>query len=823
MNRLLGIIFFVLLIPFFSNAQSKADKKYEKELYQKANEHMYNENYPEAQRTYLKLLEIVPNNDLYLLETGLSFFFAASERDEALSYFEQAKADSRPDTLIELYYYLGRAYQLNSKFEDAVVNYEKFKGYLKDNKTGRQMSEEIEGYIRMCQHGQYHLNLFAQNPVANADAPIKDLTKYFITETDYIAIENLGKKLNSQYSDYTPLLLNKKNNIVFTSRRNRIDDSDSPLFDGQFYEKVYISRFADGEWKQPVEINYSSLFGASFQNLPDKHISVIYINQDENILLSYSDNKISQLRRTGTKWSSSEEFPEVINNPDALQSSAAISNDGQTLYVVSEKKKGYGGRDIYVSQKQPDGTWGELENIGASINTEKDEEAPYITKDNQKLYFASQGHSSIGGYDIFVSEKDKKGKWTTAQSLGVPINTPADEIYYIPKDEGDVAYYSSSRPGGYGDLDLYLIYKGVEPIKKDTLPAIAAAEEEKEENVEEEIAMVEEAEPEEVTEEEPEEVLEEAPEEIAEEVAEEISEEVKEIVKEVVEEVAEANEQKEEVAITETTEEVEVEEVTKVKQEVAEVVKEEKTKLPQTKPTASSKPEVKSLPAEVLANLDFGFNSNQLSDENKAQLKKLAEEIQNNENTVLTLNGHADYIGTNEVNMQVSKQRALVVYKYLVEEGTSPNQLRLGYFGEEKPLVPGQTEDGKDIPENRAKNRRVDFEVKEYKLYRFVLYGFDSYALNNTSNATLDEVVKYLKANPGSKAQLNGHTDKQGNVDYNKYLSKKRVESVFNYLVEAGVEKNRLVQNAYGVENPAVPDGAGINQKYNRRVEIHIN
>lgn len=755
MNRLLGIIFFVLTIPFFSNAQSKADKNYEKELYQKANEHMYNENYSEAQRTYLKLLEIVPNNDLYLLETGLSFFFAASERDEALNYFEQAKADSRPDTLIELYYYLGRAYQLNSKFEDAVVNYEKFKGYLKDNKTGRQMSEEIEGYIRMCQHGQYHLNLFAQNPVANADAPIKDLTKYFITETDYIAIENLGKKLNSQYSDYTPLLLNKKNNIVFTSRRNRIDDSDSPLFDGQFYEKVYVSRFADGEWKQPVELNYSSLFGASFQNPPDKHISVIYINQDENILLSYSDNKISQLRRTGTKWSSSEEFPEVINNPDALQSSAAISNDGQTLYVVSEKKKGYGGRDIYVSQKQPDGTWGELENIGASINTEKDEEAPYITKDNQKLYFASQGHSSIGGYDIFVSEKNNKGKWSTAQSLGVPINTPADEIYYIPKDEGDFAYYSSSRPGGYGDLDLYLIYKGVEPIKKDTLPAIAAAEEEKEENVEEEIAMVE--------------------------------------------------------------------EVTKVKQEVSEVVKEEKTKLPQTKPTASSKPEVKSLPAEVLANLDFGFNSNQLSDENKAQLKKLAEEIQNNENTVLTLNGHADYIGTNEVNMQVSKQRALMVYKYLVEEGTSPNQLRLGYFGEEKPLVPSQTEDGKDIPENRAKNRRVDFEVKEYKLYRFVLYGFDSYALNNTSNATLDEVVKYLKANPGSKAQLNGHTDKQGNVDYNKYLSKKRVESVFNYLVEAGVEKNRLVQNAYGVENPAVPDGAGINQKYNRRVEIHIN
>ena len=844
-------ILIILIFPIGIFAQDKADKKYEKYIYQKANEQMYEENYIGAQESYLKLLELVPNNDLYLLETGLSYFFASTDRGKSLKYFELAKQFSRPDTLVELFYYLGRSYQLNSDFETAVKNYEKFKSFFKDNKTGHEMTEEIDGYVRMCQHGQYHLNLFAQDPVENSDSPIKDLTKYFMNDSVFVAIENLGKKINSQYADYTPLILNNKTYLAFTSRRNRIDGESNQLFDGQYFEKILVSRKAEGEWKQPVEVNYSSVFGQALKNPENDHNAVIYLNQDENILLTYSNNKIYQLNRVGDNWSSLMDLGEEINSSDGLQSSAAISNDGNTIFIVSEKKEGFGGRDIYYAEKNSDGTWGKLENIGATVNSEKDEESPYITADNKKLYFASQGHSSIGGYDIFVTEKNEKGKWQTPRSLGVPINSPADEIYYFPKDRGQFAYYSSSRPGGYGDIDMYMIYKGVEPKSKgDTLPALASAEstEPKKEikMVEGEIAMVfdENANQAELNESSSSAVEESLNQEIAQaEVTEEVNKEETSESIEVEVEVAE------EVKTEETVESIE-EEVTETKETTIEEIKEEpkleekqvekiaenvettskkeetgtfeKPNKPKTPPVVS-KPQTKSLPSDVLANLDFGFNSNVLSDDSKNQLKRLADELKNNPNVVLTLNGHADYLGTNEVNNAVSKQRAVMVYKYLVEVGSEPNQLRLDYFGEDKPLVNAQMPDGTDIPENRAKNRRVEFETKEFSLYRFVLYGFDSYALSATSNQTLDDVVKYLQSNPNAKAQLNGYTDKIGNIEYNKYLSSKRVDAVFNYLTKAGVKPESLEKNSFGVENPAIPDGSGVDQKYNRRVEILVN
>ena len=523
---------------------------------------------------------------------------------------------------------------------------------------------------------------------------------------------------------------------------------------------------------------------------------------------------------------------EEINSSDGLQSSAAISNDGNTIFIVSERKEGFGGRDIYYAEKNADGIWGKLENIGATVNSEKDEESPYITADNKKLYFASQGHSSIGGYDIFVTEKNEKGKWQTPRSLGVPINSPADEIYYFPKDKGQFAYYSSSRPGGYGDIDMYMIYKGVEPKSKgDKQPALASADstEPKKEvkMVEGEIAMVfdENANQAELTESSSSAVEESLNQEIAQaEVTEEVNTE------ETVESVDEETTEVKQTTIEEIKEEPKLEE--KQVEEIAEKVETtskkeetgtfEKPNKPKTPPVVS-KPQTKSLPSDVLANLDFGFNSNVLSEDSKNQLKRLAEELKNNPNVVLTLNGHADYLGTNEVNNVVSKQRAMMVYKYLVEVGSEPNQLRLDYFGEDKPLVNAQMPDGTDIPENRAKNRRVEFETKEFSLYRFVLYGFDSYALSTTSNQTLDDVVKYLQSNPNAKAQLNGYTDKIGNIDYNKYLSSKRVDAVYNYLTKAGVKPESLEKNSFGVENPAIPDGSGVDQKYNRRVEILIN
>ncbi len=131
---------------------------------------------------------------------------------------------------------------------------------------------------------------------------------------------------------------------------------------------------------------------------------------------------------------------------------------GNELYVVSDREGGLGGRDIYMSKKQADGSWGPLVNLGAPINTKYDEDAPFITADGTTMYFSSKGHNSMGGFDIFRSQKDAD-KWSQPVNLGHPFNTPGEDIYFILANKSDRAYYSSSSlaTDGTKDLDIYMI------------------------------------------------------------------------------------------------------------------------------------------------------------------------------------------------------------------------------------------------------------------------------------------------------------------------------------------------------------------------------
>ncbi len=153
------------------------------------------------------------------------------------------------------------------------------------------------------------------------------------------------------------------------------------------------------------------------------------------------------------------------------------------LLVSNRSNDTQGGRDIYYSFKDENGVWSKMQNIGAPINTEDDESSPYMPNDTT-LYFSSKGHSSIGGYDVFVSHK-RNGAWTEPENLNMPINTPFDEINYRISNDRTFAYYSSDRSEGYGKFDIYKISKGFDvtvdenvlatfqDVNKDSLPTEA--------------------------------------------------------------------------------------------------------------------------------------------------------------------------------------------------------------------------------------------------------------------------------------------------------------------------------------------------------------
>jgi Tol biopolymer transport system component len=161
-------------------------------------------------------------------------------------------------------------------------------------------------------------------------------------------------------------------------------------------------------------------------------------------------------RKTFDGWSEPRPLPAPVNS-GFNETHASFAPDGNTIYFSSERPGGHGGKDIYYSNRLPDGTWGKPINPGKNINTEWDEEGPFIHPDNKTLYFSSSGHNSMGGYDIFKSTKADDG-WTKAENIGYPVNSGDDDVFYVPTPNGQRVYFSSRKEGTLGQSDLFLFH-----------------------------------------------------------------------------------------------------------------------------------------------------------------------------------------------------------------------------------------------------------------------------------------------------------------------------------------------------------------------------
>jgi hypothetical protein len=149
-------------------------------------------------------------------------------------------------------------------------------------------------------------------------------------------------------------------------------------------------------------------------------------------------------------------MPSEINNMQTIEPSASLSLDGNTFYFSSNREGGYGGFDIYRVVKLPTGDWSLPINLGPTVNTKYNDDGPFIHPDGKTLYFTSEGHKNMGGYDIFKTTFEDS-VWTKPENLGYPTNTTKDEVYFVISANEQHAYYSSDKEGGFGDQDLYKI------------------------------------------------------------------------------------------------------------------------------------------------------------------------------------------------------------------------------------------------------------------------------------------------------------------------------------------------------------------------------
>lgn len=396
-----------------------------------------------------KLLSLDPESPNYNYRKGFIELETRHDAEAAIPHFKKATTDMHKNfdayspkerrAPIDALFHLGRCYHLTGKLDEAIETFNLFKE--QSNKKSERVLE--------------------------ADLMIKQciVAKEFIKNPTNATIKNLGSKVNGEYPDYAPTISLDGKSLYYTSRRPW-KNGETDIYRDQMYnhfpEDIYESNLAGDEWNAPVMAPFST----DQYNEATVSISAderrIYIYKDSigggDLFFSDIDNGI---------FGKINHIKDRKINSDAWDPHCTVTPDLQHMYFSSDRAGGFGGRDIYRITRLPNGEWSEPQNLGPTINTPFDEDAPHIDVNNKTLYYSSNGDKSMGGFDIFYSIRDEDYNWLTPINLGSPINSFDDDIYYTTTADGRKGYFSSFRNGGFGEKDIYEVkndYLGHESV-----------------------------------------------------------------------------------------------------------------------------------------------------------------------------------------------------------------------------------------------------------------------------------------------------------------------------------------------------------------------
>lgn len=431
---LLALLFFVIAVPAI--AQNVVDKGADEIKLFNAGQAFNAGDYLKALNLYKEVQNTNPNDAALAFHVGECLFYL-DEPEKAQEAFEKAKglnASAHPD----INFMLGRCYQRKGQIDEAMAEYTAAKAL---NMSNPVKSKEIDYYMNQCQT--------AKTMMANPKP---------------VQVKNAGSSINSPYDDKRPSITADGKTMIFTSRRpegvERIDNEG----DGKYFEKIWECPWdsANLTWGNAImargSIN-SEGHSAACSISPDGKQLFMYVNDPDQA----RGGDICASKKSGSgKWGTPKNMGKGINT-SYFEDGGVLSPDGNTLYFMSERgqdlpykgQKGYGRSDIWMSKKEGS-KWGEPTNLGPTINTEHDEGGIFPAPDGKTLYFCSNGHNSMGGYDIFMT-RFENGAWTTPVNMGYPINSISNERMFLLAKDGKSAYVDSDREGGLGERDIWLI------------------------------------------------------------------------------------------------------------------------------------------------------------------------------------------------------------------------------------------------------------------------------------------------------------------------------------------------------------------------------
>jgi outer membrane protein OmpA-like peptidoglycan-associated protein/Tol biopolymer transport system component len=592
------------------------------------------------------------------------------------------KEDRAPQ---EALFYLAKAYRLNGQFDKAIQTYKQYQGYI--GVSDVYLIDFVALQIKTCETA---IQMTA-NPI------------YFVENE--LSIGQSGE-------NYYPAVSGDGKSIAFTAYQEVKD----PIEGDGFFDIIYYSTQDGNEWKKPKDISQDLASDGYFSS------TALSYNGDMLILYrdDYGNGNIYFSTKDKNHWLPFTKFPKQISSK-YNETHGSLSKDGSTLFFVSDRPGSIGLRDIYKCTIDNEGRWGAPENLGSTINTEFEEETPFLAEDGKTLYFASEAHSSIGGFDIFKSVLDDNGTWSEPQNLGYPINSSADDVFYVPLGDGSTAYMARFPAGGKDKKIFKIEYPKIERTVEVVAETIATP-----------VDTIDTANPQNAN------VAAIPVTEIA-----VVEPDVKKIVVpseyDLIGKISLQDNRDMDASFYVHVTKPDGQVVAALSPDIT--TGEFKAKIkhgsytikafgdgyePSEKTVVINEdqqsPEVrtslKMIPKEVssgeyvaVKSILFDYNSNILNRESQIEIEKLAQLMEKNSSLYVEVSGNTDSHGTDEYNIGLSAKRARAVVEYIHDKGVDASRFVTKALGKENFIAINENPDGSDNPEGRRLNRRVDIKI----------------------------------------------------------------------------------------------------------------
>lgn len=416
-------IYFILLIFFFSETSAQLSS-FEKKTLKEANDFYFDKKFKQALPLFLKI-DSVFYDFVIKYRIGACYLNTDFQKIKAIPFLEEVSRNENLEIPHIAHFELGKLYHYIYRFDDAILEFNKYLDYIKREKTPDK--KQIDATLRMIK--------ICKNAIEITSKPFN------------AEIEILSSVINTLESEFCPMISADEKIMVFMQTEGIGKNEETKT-------KILIARqIEENYWEKPKELILKN--ANEFKN---KTIRLAGLSSDGQQIFLNIGNELNQDIYRGVIYENTiinlKPLNNKINTP-YFEGRISLSSDGTELYFVSDRPGGFGGTDIYKSKLNRKGEWMNPQNLGEKINTIYDEDSPFLHPDNQTLFFSSEGHNTMGGKDIFKC-KNINGNWTIPQNMGV-INSTKDDLYFTLNANGQTGYFSSSKNNIYDRHNIFKV------------------------------------------------------------------------------------------------------------------------------------------------------------------------------------------------------------------------------------------------------------------------------------------------------------------------------------------------------------------------------